>query len=138
MPMNKLETELFEKYGGNTIEADEIQEILEEAAKRGLIDKKDIRPLPSMTASSLFEYICGIRRLFLVDDGFNLDDDVYEGFCSSSGTKNNTKMLNNVLSAYFEYEKLKKSPKKSRWYLNISFACCLLILAFISYTPAPI
>ncbi|KAM0679783.1 hypothetical protein GINT2_001954 [Glugoides intestinalis] len=135
--MDKLESELFKKYGVTIIESEEIQRLLEDVAKRGLVDEKDIKPLPPMSATTLFEHICRMRRLFLIQDGFNLDDDVYEGFCSSSGAKSNTKMLNNVLSAYFEYEKLKKAPKKSRGYLNILVICFLAILAFFSYTPAP-
>lgn len=148
--MDELEKRLFEKYGTRTISPEEIQEILVEASKRGLIEKKDIRPQPPMDATSLMEHISHLRRLFLINDGFSLElsgdesrESLYDGGGAKNGParneENKDKVMDKVLRAYFEYERSTHTIQNKRRKVVIlpSVALVLLTALFFLYTPEP-
>ena len=104
--MDELEKKIIEKYGTSTISAEECGQILDQAARKGLIERKDIKSVGPMDTSELIEHISCLRRHFLISDGFNMnmEDEVYESLCSSNENKENARILDKVLLAFFEYE----------------------------------
>ncbi|ELA41215.1 uncharacterized protein VICG_01704 [Vittaforma corneae ATCC 50505] len=138
--MDELEKRIIEKYGTEKISPEEIDRILNDAAREGLIERKDIRPQPPMDASSLIDHISYLRRLFLINDGFHLnsDEDPYESLCCSGEKTDNSQILNNVLKAYFEYEKMCATKKKpTRKAPAILAVMSIFLFLFFSYTPKP-
>lgn len=140
--MDDLERKIVEKYGAGKIPSEDIDQILNDAATRGLIERKDIRPQPSMNASELINHISHLKRLFLINDNFELnsDDDPYESLCCSGSGSNGKKVINNVLRAYFEYEKkhLRRDNRSGRGVLVATLISAGIIAAFfVSYTPKP-
>lgn len=138
--MDALEKKIIEQYGTEKIQPEEIDRILNDAARDGLIERKDIRPQPAMDASSLVDHISHLRRLFLINDSFNLnsDEDPYENFCSSGGAEN-TQILNSALRAYFEYEKKhsRRGRGRSGMWMGLVAVVGMVALLFFSYTPKP-
>lgn len=136
--MDELEKRIIQKYGTENIPSEEISKILDQAAREGLIERKDIKPQSSMDASSLIEHISHLRRLFLINDEFHLnsDEDVYEALCCSVEKKDSKVDLNGVFKAYLEYESL-NSAKKGRKMRNFGIFVLILIGAYFSYTPRP-
>lgn len=136
--MDELEKRIIQKYGTEKIPSDEIARILSQAAREGLIERKDIKPQPSMDASSLIEHISHLRRLFLINDEFQLnsEEDVYEALCCSTEKKESKIDLNGVFKAYLEYDSLES--KKKDWKM-MKFLILGLILTggYFSYTPRP-
>lgn len=138
--MDELEKSLFEKYGTRTISTEEIQEILERASKKGLIERKDIRPQPPMDATSLVEHISHLRRLFLINDGFSLDlsGDGLDLDSGRAGT-DEEKVADKVLRAYFEYERtaytISKVSRTAVMVTGIVLPCIAAL--FFMYTPKP-
>lgn len=139
--MDELEKKIIEKYGTGTISAEECMKIMNKAAQNGLIERKDIKPMPSMNSSELIEHIFSLRRKFLISDGFsmNMEEEIYDSLSSSSENKEKGKILDKVLRAFLEYEKCRTVPQKRRsYFISYVFIFVLFILfGFISYTPAP-
>lgn len=136
--MDELEKRIIQKYGTENIPSEEVDRILNQAAREGLIERKDIKPQPSMDASSLIEHISHLRRLFLINDEFHLnsEEDAYEALCCSTEKKDSKVDLNGVFKAYLEYEGL-ESKKKGGNMRNFAFLVLVLIGAYFSYTPRP-
>jgi hypothetical protein len=139
LPMDDLEKKIIEEYGTGSISPDDCNKILIQAAKDGFIEKSDIKPVSSMSTSQLIEHISFLRRKFLISDKFSLndDDEVYDSVCSINQSKENAKIFDQTIRAFFEYEKIKTATTRPRYFLYLSIFIFILFLAFVSYTPAP-
>lgn len=139
-PMDQLENELHTKYGGALIPSGETRDILRDAADRGVIDARDVISLQSVSVQDMIEYILKVRRDFLCRDrpiDFG-SEEAYSGMCSSESTKKDPRIVDNVLRAYFEYEKITRVTAEKRggvlkWVVALGIAVAL----YFAYTPRP-
>lgn len=137
--MDELEKELYEKYGTAEIQPWDISTILRKAADKHIIDEKDISYLGPMSASDLVEHISQIRRNFLFSDCLDFGSDIsYNSMGASDPAMKDPRIVDKVLKAYFEYEKItraetKKSTGIAKWLLLLG----LVLGGFFSYTTKP-
>lgn len=134
--MDALEKEIIEKYGTEIISKEECSKILDKAARNGLIQRKDIKTVSPMNSSTLLENISELRRQFLTSDEFNMnmDDEIYEQLSASNES---SKILDNVVKAFLEYEKIRTKPKKSYFGYYFVFGCMCCFAGIMLYRPVP-
>lgn len=143
--MDLLEKELYSKYGNRQIGVDEVEMILNDAAKRGLISAVDKLPDGPYTVPRIMEHISKLRREFLFDDCLGISN---EGGNASVGglseeTATDPHLIDQVLRAYFDYEKKiqikqeRKPRSKLRWLLLASMSLVAGGFLFSQYVPRP-
>lgn len=136
--MDEFEKSVYKEFGTGIISSENVNKFLIKAAEKGLIERKDIKPQPSMKSSELIEHVKDMRRLFLVDESFKLEEDPYESLCCSGEKKDNTETLNKVLKAYFEFEKMNSyKKKKGKSGFVVFFLILTGVIVYFSYTPVP-
>lgn len=138
--MDQLESELYERYGSGPIPSGDTKGILKDAADRSIIDPGDVISLQSTSVGNMMEYILKVRRDFLCKDrpiDFG-SEEAYSSACSSENIKKDPRIVDKVLRAYFEYEKITKPGAEKRggmlkWVLVLGVPAVLYFL----YTPRP-
>lgn len=167
--MDNLEKKVIEKYGTGIIPAEDCNRILDEAARAGLIERKDIISMGATDTSRLLEHISTLRRQFLISGSFGvgemgMDEAMYEGLSGSrddrmndyrnnnnnsslgnsyensikeNNRKENSKILDNVMKAFVEYEKIRTRPRRACNVFYSVFIVFIIAACAFLYTPAP-